>query len=210
MTDSSTETDQTCDVLIFYSSKTEPQLLDRYRESITYLKESGIGAEVIDVAEDRSQAREHDVIATPTVIVRDGETEERHLGIVDGLKHVLEDDIYGQSLLHQRGFKEGREFARDHDLQGAGEEQVKDALQAYITTHGMADFELTAFDPQQQVAEGTLTPDPDSDSQGWHAKLEEFLGGVFTEVFDTGVMCAETQCADDGYDHCAFTVDQTE
>lgn len=210
MPPSHAETQQDREVLIFYSSTTEPQLLDRYQESIAYLEESNIDTEVIDVAEKREQAQEHDVIATPTVIVRDGETEERHLGIIDGLKNVLEDDIYGQSLLHQIGFKEGREFAREHNLQGADRDTVEDTLHTHVTAQGMQEVQLTAFDPEECTAEGTVTPDPESESSIWHTKLEEFLGGVFTEVFNAGVMCAETQCADEGYDHCAFTVDQTE
>ncbi len=205
------DTEGSYDVLIFYSSRTEPQLLDRYRDSISYLQDSDIETTVIDVVEEQERAREHDVIATPTVIVRDGNTEDRHLGIVNGLKDVLSNDIYGQSLLHRLGFKEGREFAREHDLHGADRKQVEDALHSHLTTQGMKDVQVTGLDLEDCTAEGLFTPDEDSKKgQAWHAKLEEFLGGVFTEVFGTGVMGAETKCVDDGYDHCAYTIGKTE
>lgn len=211
MSATDTDTRQPRDVLIFYSSKTEPGLLDLYQESITYLEDSGVDTAVIDVSEDLERAQKHDIITTPTVIVRTGDTEKRHIGVMSGLKDVLEEDIYGQSLLHQRGFKEGRTFGQEQHLQGADRKQIEDALYSHVVGQGVQDIQVTALDQDACTAEGRVTPDPDTEnSQNWHAKLEEFLGGVFTEVFGTGVMCTETQCVDDGNDHCEFTIEQTE
>lgn len=191
-------------VLIFYSSKSEPQLLDHYGDTLTYLQETDIEAEIIDVEEEKERAREHDVLSTPAVIVEREQETHRYIGIVDGLKPVLKEDIYGKTLLHQLGFKEGRRFARDHDLSDASKGVVKDALTSYLGEN-ITGLELTMFDPDDPAAELVVQPKAGEDT-GWHDTLEEFLGGVFTEVFDTGVMGAESECGLKDHDQCTFTV----
>jgi hypothetical protein len=91
----------------------------------------------------------------------------------------------------------------------ADETAVEDALHSHITANGADDFELTAFDPETPSATGRVVPDPDGTMQ-LHDRLEAFLGGVFTEVFDTGVMGVETQCSRDGNDGCIFVVERQE
>lgn len=197
-------------VQIFYSSKTEPKLLDFYADSITYLKDSDIAFDIVDVEEDPERARKHDVVATPLVIVEQDGEEHRYFGIVDGLKRVLEDDLYGRSILHQLGFKEGRRFAKKHDLQDADSDRVEETLKSHLEQEGVDRFELTAFDPDKPVARGRVTPGTGESQRDWHGKLEEFLGGFFTEVFSTGVMGVETTCAKEGGEHCEFTVETQE
>lgn len=195
-------------VLIFYSSKTEPRLLDFYADSLAYLEESSIDVSIIDVEEDAETARKHDVAATPVVIVETDGDQHRYLGIVDGLKPVLEDDLYGKAILHQLGFKEGRRLAEQEEVAGAEEDVVSKVLEAYFESRDVEQFELTTFDAENRVARVIIIPADQQDSRSnWHGKLEEFLGGFFTEVFSTGVMGVETKCRKKGDDHCAFIVE---
>lgn len=194
-------------VLIFYSSTTEPRLLDLYRDSLIYLEESSVETEIIDVAEDRERAQENDVIATPTVIVRSDDTEERHIGILNGLKNVLENDLYGRAILHKLGFKEGRRFAQDHGLEDAEQDDIESALQHHLEEKAAVTVQLSKFDKEKNIAEGLMKFEFDEDgTSAWHGKMEEFLGGVFTEVFGTGVMGVETECGKEGHEHCTFIV----
>lgn len=88
-------------VWIFYSSKTEPELLTFYADGLAYLKEHNIGLEVIDISEDSKKAKEFEVKTTPTVVIeKDGEEKERYEivsylnGILESeeLKRIFEDD----------------------------------------------------------------------------------------------------------------------
>ena len=77
-------------VWIFYSSKTEPELLVFYADGLAYLKDNDIETEVVDIAEEADKAKEFDVTSTPTVIVeRDGEVSEE-FGVVSYLSGMLE------------------------------------------------------------------------------------------------------------------------
>ncbi len=194
-------------VFIFYSSKTEPRLLKMYRDSIDYLEESNIDLEVIDVESDKKTAHEHEVVATPVVIVERETETHRYLGVVDGLQSVLEDDLYGQSILHQLGFKEGRRFASTHDLDKADKDTVEQVLKDHLTAQGASEVAVTTFDRDEHVAVCEIVPGDTDDMHG-HEKLEEFLGGCFTEIFDTGVMGVETQCGQNDHDRCEFTVEK--
>ena len=79
-------------VWIFYSSKTEPELLTFYADGLAYLKDHGIRLEVIDISEDSKKAKEFDVKTTPTVLIEKGGEEQERYEIVSYLKGVLESD----------------------------------------------------------------------------------------------------------------------
>lgn len=77
-------------VLVFYSSKTEPELLTFYADGLAYLKDQDIELEVIDVSEGSERANDFDVVSTPTVLlVKDGEVVERY-EVVSYLDGILE------------------------------------------------------------------------------------------------------------------------
>ncbi|MFW6196339.1 MAG: hypothetical protein ACOCZJ_01585 [Thermoplasmatota archaeon] len=79
-------------VWIFYSSKTEPELLTFYADGLAYLKDHDISLEVIDISEDSKKAKKFDVKNTPTVLIeKDGEEKERY-EIVSYLNGVLESE----------------------------------------------------------------------------------------------------------------------
>ncbi len=77
-------------VLVFYSSKTEPELLTFYADGLAYLKDQEIELDVIDISENAERAKDFDVVSTPTVLlVKDEEIVERY-EVVSYLNGILE------------------------------------------------------------------------------------------------------------------------
>ncbi len=77
-------------VRIFYSSKTEPELLVFYADGISYLKDSDIDVKIIDVAEEPEEARKRDVNSTPFVLVEKNGEKQEEIGVVSYLSGTLE------------------------------------------------------------------------------------------------------------------------
>ncbi len=78
-------------IYIFYSSRTEPEILSVYDKYTDKLRDKNIDYEEIDISETKKEAREFDVKMTPSVcIVIDGELEMRYEGVVH-MKEVLGD-----------------------------------------------------------------------------------------------------------------------
>ncbi len=76
-------------VYIFYSSRTEPEILSAYQEDLAKLREKNIDYEVIDITENKERARKYELKSTPSIcVVRDGELEKRYEGIAH-MKGVL-------------------------------------------------------------------------------------------------------------------------
>ncbi len=79
-------------VWIFYSSRTEPELLTFYADGLAYLKDHEIGMEVIDISEDSEKAKEFGVTSTPTVLIeQEGEVIEEY-EVISYLNGILERD----------------------------------------------------------------------------------------------------------------------
>ncbi len=79
-------------VWIFYSSKTEPELLTFYADGLAYLKDNDIEMDVIDISEDAKKAKEFGVSSTPTVLIEEeGEVKEQY-EVVSYLNGILERD----------------------------------------------------------------------------------------------------------------------
>ncbi len=79
-------------VWIFYSSKTEPELLTFYADGLAYLKDHDIEMEVTDISEDSTKAKEFGVTITPTVLIeQEGEVIEEYK-VISYLDGILERD----------------------------------------------------------------------------------------------------------------------
>lgn len=79
-------------VWIFYSSKTEPELLTFYADGLAYLRQQDIEMKVIDISQDKEKTKEFEVKTTPTVIIsRDGEELEKY-EVISYLDGILERD----------------------------------------------------------------------------------------------------------------------
>ncbi len=85
-------TDGDIKVFIFYSSKTEPELLTFYADGLAYLRDKNIELEVIDISENSEKAREFDVESTPTVLIEKGEEVLQRYKVVSYLTGILERD----------------------------------------------------------------------------------------------------------------------
>jgi len=68
-------------VRIFYSSTTEPELLVFYSDGISYLKDSNVDVQIIDISEEPDKAREFDVTTTPTVSVEKNGEIHKEFGV---------------------------------------------------------------------------------------------------------------------------------
>ncbi len=197
------------EIWIFYSSQTEPDLIKFYSEGISYLQESKIKTHVIDINEKPKAASKYKVIATPVLIIKKGGEVKKYLGVVDGLKNILASDLYGISILHKLGFKEGRNFARKLRLSEETRE-MGEVLSQSLSSRGIVSFNLMEFNPKSVYARVKLV----YDSSKIHTKsktdakreLAAFLGGLFTEVFGVGVIARDKEYFDQGDNFCEFEI----
>ncbi|MFW6305478.1 MAG: hypothetical protein ACOC1V_06850 [Candidatus Saliniplasma sp.] len=68
-------------VRIFYSSTTEPELLVFYSDGISYLQDSEVDVQIIDITKEPEKAREFDVPTTPYVSVEKGGEIHQEYGV---------------------------------------------------------------------------------------------------------------------------------
>lgn len=192
-------------VWIFYSSRTEPELLDFYSEGIEYLKQSDIDAEIVDITEDKDTAQEHGITATPVLLVKHGDETNKHFGVVSGLHQILQEDLYGRSILHKLGFKEGRDAAEgiDPDAEDAVE-QLEDAVASRLQDRDVTAVDIGTYRPSENTAEIAIDIESE-EASGDADDFRPFLGGAFTEVFGTGVR-AVVSGADEQNQRYTFTV----
>lgn len=199
-------------VRIFYSSRNNPRIIDRYDDAITYLHEAGIDAEVVDIDDDPRPAQEAGIVTTPTVVIDRGEEQETHIGVTVGMADILKDDPYGRSVLYQTGFEAGRDLVDEELEADADEPRVAEVLSAFFAADGVS-AELTGFDADEPVAEVQISPDESLEGSGSrnvvHEQFEAFLGGFFTEVFGTAVNAGEHECVRKGDEVCRFRIATT-
>ncbi|MDY6777053.1 MAG: hypothetical protein SVU32_00180 [Candidatus Nanohaloarchaea archaeon] len=193
-------------VLIFYSSDEQPEILDFYEEALEYLDETGIENEVIDIAESAERARQHDILTTPAVVVESGDEVEKYTGIMEGLKDLLLDDLYGRSVLHEAGFKQGRQLAQEHGLAGLEDEsKVEEVLNEFFTP-GCDRVTLEAYDPDDQRARVALEPSDSGHGKVVHEQFGAVLEGFFMEIFGTNDASEEAKCVREGDPHCEYVI----
>lgn len=68
-------------VRIFYSSTTEPELMVFYSDGISYLQDSDVDVQIIDISEEPEKAREYDITTTPTVLVEKNGEIHKEFGV---------------------------------------------------------------------------------------------------------------------------------
>lgn len=85
-------------VYIFYSSKTEPEILSVYEEDLTKLRDKNIDYEVIDVTQKKEKAKKYGIRSTPAICLeKDGELEKKY----EAIAHI--EGILGLALIGTRG-----------------------------------------------------------------------------------------------------------
>jgi len=194
------------EIWIFYSESTEPELISFYSQGISYLQESNIKTHVVDVDKNPREAVKHNIFATPVLIIKKGKEISRYIGIVDGLKQLLESDLYGRTVLHTIGFKEGRILIRGLDL-SMGKRAIEEVLKNKLSSRGIREFKLIEFDSDKMFAKVSLIYDLAINCKTQVCgDVAAFLGGIFTEIFGRGVMARETQCMARGNSFCEFEI----
>ena len=206
--------DEKQEVWVFYSGERESDLLRFYGEGIAYLHDSGIKTHTIDVMKNPELAEKHKIIATPVLLIKKDEEKHKYVGIIDGLKQLLMNDLYGLSVLHALGFKEGRQLARKLELAGRGEKrEIEQTLKENLGSRGIHDFTLLEFNLKKRYAKVSLKSE--FAKEHWKSEttvcmeISSFLGGIFTEIFDVGVLATEENCIAQGFDYCEFEIKET-
>ncbi len=87
---------------MFYSSKTEPELLTFYANGLAYLKEQEIDLEVVDTSEDKDKAKKYEIKTTPSVIIEKGEEIKKRYEVVSYLNGILEKKELKKIIENQR------------------------------------------------------------------------------------------------------------
>lgn len=198
------ETDK---IWIFYSSSTEPNLLKHYSEGIAYLQEIGIETKIVDIHEEPMLVEEYNIKATPTIVIKKNDSIKRYVGVIDGLREFLKKDVYGLSVLHLTGFKEGRVQARNWGIAGLKDKkELEEVLNKELTTKGIHSFMIEAINFEEGYAKVMLNSDVEKDEENNDPCLEiaAYLGGIFTEVFEKGVHFTENTCEVDNKSCCEF------
>ncbi len=170
------------EILIFYSSETEPGILDYYGESISYLKQMKKKVKIIDIFKTPGPAKENNILATPTLLVKEGAKKKEFFGIVDGMKEILRKDLFGKTLIHGMSYKEGRDFAASYGIH----EKKKKGIEEKITIKlkgKISGLKIFKFDKRNAKAEIKIEYPSENSKERYSTDVHAFLGGVFMEVF---------------------------
>jgi len=200
---------KTQEVWIFYSGGTEPEIPTLYAEGIAYLHENRIKTHVIDIDKNPEFAEKFKIMATPFLLIKEGKEEHRYIGLVDGLKKLISNDLLGLSILHFLGFRDGRMLARNFDLSKQKERrEIEGILKEMLGPRGIYDFKLMEFDVIKARAEVALKLKIENEGniKALCKELSAFLGGIFTEIFGMGVMAEEKRCMSCGDEFCEFEI----
>lgn len=171
-------------IFIFYSSETEPDILSYYSEALSYLRQLKKNVSVIDVYKMPKAAKEHKIIATPTVIVQNGKKSKEYFGVVEGIKELLKKDIFGAALIHGASYREGRQAGQKCIGVKDREEIGRIIASGLSGKAGMV--KVTCLDSRKAAATVEISYSSakvDSCSN----EVIAFIGGFFTEVFRKSV-----------------------
>ncbi|MBW2984333.1 4-vinyl reductase [Candidatus Woesearchaeota archaeon] len=194
------------EVLIFYSSLTESNLLNSYSESIDYLRKLNINTKVIDVVKNRKFVEKYDIITTPLLIIKKSGKIYKYFDPIEGLENMLTRDLYGKGILNVLGFKEGRKLGRK--LKVKKQKGIENSLNNVLGSRGLHDFRLVKFNAKNNYSKVRGISDiarvRGKSKTPVCFSIAAFLGGIFTEIFNKGVHFKETKCMVQGYDGCEF------
>ena len=201
------------EVKLFYSSKRELNVLKQYEEGINYLHEINANVQIIDVDKNPEKAEQFKIMATPALHIRTNLTNQSFIGLSDGFKQLLIQDLQGKSILHLLGFKEGRALGRTLKVDVKNRNEVEQLLKERLSLRGIYKFKLEIYKPNDAYAEVSLIPDEMVEEHGKTKtpagfKIAAFLGGIFTELFKKEVIAEETSCKKQGYEKCIFKISE--
>lgn len=192
-------------VFIFYSSETEPEILDYYGEAISYLKELKDEVEIIDVYKNPKLAEQHKICATPTLIIKKGSKVREYFGFVVGVKELLRSHTAGKTFIHGMNYREGREFARKNKFdKNKNLKIIESVIGGKLSREKIMDFKINKFDAGKGIADVSLKFRKKSDERSFFNDISAFLGGIFMEIFDKTVFAKKA--ATKGKNVCRFMI----
>lgn len=203
------------EVQLFYSGTRQPHILKQYREGIAYLHEINAKLQIIDIDKDPEMAERFKIMTTPTLQVKTSDTDRRFVGLTDGFKQLLLQDLQGKGVLHVLGFKEGRELGKTIKVDLSNRDELEQLLRERLGPGGIYKFKLEIYKPEERYVEASLISDEMIEEYGKSKtpacfKIAAFLGGIFTELFKKEVTAEEIQCMTQGYEKCVFKIVQKE
>jgi predicted hydrocarbon binding protein len=203
------------EVYLFYSGTENPHILKQYQEGIAYLHEINAKLQIIDIDKNPEKAVRFKIVATPTIRIKTSDTDHRFVGVTDGFKQLLLQNLHGKGVLHVLGFKEGRELGKTLQVDMDNREEVERLLREELSPRGFYEFKLEIYKPNVVYVEASLIPDEMVEEYGKSKipagfKIAAFLGGIFTELFKKEVTAEETQSMTQGYEKCVFKIMQKE
>lgn len=77
------------EVLMFYSSKRDPEAQKLFSEDVAYLCENGVRAHLIDIDENPELAEKHKIMTTPVLLIRKGDELHEYIVDIDRLKEIF-------------------------------------------------------------------------------------------------------------------------
>lgn len=179
-------------VLIFYSSETEPKILDFYGTAVSYLKQLKADVYIVDVARHPEVAQKNNITATPTLLVKKGSEITEYFGIVDGMKEILRKDIFGKTLIHGMSYKVGRTFVEREDMKSSEEEIIEEKVTNELDM--IKNFKILRMDRKKKVAEVCFECKDDFLIEKIPTDIAPFLGGMFMEIFRKPVYAEQKKC----------------
>lgn len=201
------------EVQLFYSGTKDLHILKQYQEGIAYLHEINANVQIIDVDKNPEKAEHFKIMATPALQIKTGGTVHRFIGLADGFKDLLMQDLQGKSVLHLLGFKQGRILGKTLKVDMSKKDEVEQLLQERLSRRGIHKFKLQTYKPHDAYAEASLIPDELIEEHGKSKtpvcfENAAFLSGIFTELFNKEVTAEETQCMTQGYAKCMFKISE--
>lgn len=201
------------EVKLFYSGKRESNILKQYEEGINYLHEIDANVQIIDVDKNPEKAEQFKIMATPALQIKTRDTTHKFIGLTDGFKQLLMQDLQGKSVLHLLGFKQGRMLGKTLKVDIKNRSEVEQLLRERLSRRGISKFKLENYRPNDAYAEASLIPDELIEEHGKSKtpagfRIAAFLGGIFTELFNKEVTAEETQCMTQGYEKCMFKISE--
>lgn len=170
-------------IFLFYSSETEPEILEFYWEAISLLKEMKKEIHIIDIFKNQKIARKWKVTATPTLFIKRGFKKKEYFGIVDGMKDLLKTDLFGKSVIHTMSYKEGREYAKVSEVDDLKIERIEQILQDKLSTYEISTVKIYDVDRDKGFLKLDITPRIKGTPETMAIEISPFLGGFFMEYF---------------------------
>ena len=178
-------------IFFFYSSETEPDILDFYGEILSLLKSKNKNVLVVDTYKNPKIAQKFKIDATPTLIVKKGSKINEYFGIIDGMKELLITDLFGKSLFHGLSHRNGRDYSLKFKLKNQNLISLENILKRKLDKLGINNFSIIRLDKNKKTVKIRLKNLTIKSRKNLTSEILPFLSGVFMEIFGKSVFSQE-------------------